>query len=236
MKFKEKIAIFNDKHGLTIDSKADEKLPVAFNIFKEEFGYQKSMEQMKSIDKDENPIPWFTYPAIEYLSQFDLKDKNIFEYGCGSSSLFWSKRAKSVTSVEHNIKWIGKLAENKPENLTIRHIMYKNEYEQAVLMEDIKFDIIVIDGNFARENCATHAIKALKSGGMIIFDNSERCNDREDYKEATQILRDANLIQIDFFGFGPIKEYTWCTSVFLTRDFNFKNSNPTQPTIGVGNI
>lgn len=236
MKFKEKINIFNERHNLTIDSTAAEKLPVAFNVFKQEFGYQNSMEQMKSIDVNENPIPWFTYPAIEYLSQFDLSQKDIFEYGCGSSSLFWCKRANSVTSVEHNIKWIGKLAPNKPDNLKIRHIMYKSQYEQAILMEDIKFDIIVIDGNFARENCATHAIKALKPGGMIIFDNSERCNDRDDYKEATKILRDANLIQIDFFGFGPIKEYTWCTSVFLSRDFDFKTTSKTQPTIGIGNI
>ncbi len=114
--------------------------------------------------------------------------------------------------------------------------MYKDPYEKAVLNEEKDFDIIVIDGNFARENCATHAIKKLKPSGMIIFDNSERCNDRDDYKEATKILRDANLIQIDFFGFGPIKEYTWCTSIFLSRDFNFTTTNPTQPSIGIGNI
>ena len=51
------------------------------------------------------PIPWFTYPAIDYIRQLDLSEKTIFEWGAGFSTLFWSSRAKSVISVETDPLW-----------------------------------------------------------------------------------------------------------------------------------
>jgi hypothetical protein len=33
------------------------------------------------------------------------------------------------------------------------------------------------------------------------------------------------MIQVDFFGFGPINDYTWTTSIFFSRDFDFKPIN-----------
>ena len=115
-------------------------------------------------------------------------------------------------------------------------MVHKEKYEKAILDEEKDFDIIVIDGNFRRNHCAKHAIQKLKKNGMIIFDNSERVPEREDYAEATQFLRDNNLIQIDFFGFGPIKEYTWCTSIFVTRDFKFPLKANHQPYRALGNL
>ena len=74
-------------------------------MWQQEFGIERSIDEEVCEDRDGNPIPWYTYPAIEYLAQFDYSDKKIFEYGCGNSSLFWAARAESVTSIEDNPEW-----------------------------------------------------------------------------------------------------------------------------------
>ena len=39
------------------------------------------------VNENNEPIPWFTYPSIQYLDQLDLSEKTIFEWGSGNSSL-----------------------------------------------------------------------------------------------------------------------------------------------------
>ena len=60
-----------------------EKFKIFIDMWREEFAIERSIDEKICLDKDGNPIPWYTYPAIEYLSQFDYSDKEIFEYGCG---------------------------------------------------------------------------------------------------------------------------------------------------------
>ena len=79
-----------------------EKFKVFIDMWREEFAIERSIDEKVCLDKNDNPIPWYTYPAIEYLSQFDYTDKQIFEFGCGFSSLFWAKRAEKVISIEHS--------------------------------------------------------------------------------------------------------------------------------------
>ena len=33
-------------------------------------------------------MPWYTYPVIEYLQQFDFSKLTVFEYGSGNSSCY----------------------------------------------------------------------------------------------------------------------------------------------------
>ena len=54
------------------------------------------------VDGQNNPIPWYTYPAIEFLSTIVRKEWRVLEYGCGYSTLFWKAHVKQVVSVEHN--------------------------------------------------------------------------------------------------------------------------------------
>ncbi|HAJ60075.1 MAG TPA: hypothetical protein DCP31_13100, partial [Cyanobacteria bacterium UBA8543] len=91
-----------------------ERLLKTIDIVEFEYGHFLSCEQQMCVDKSGNPIPWYTYPAIEYLNQLDFTDKKIYEYGSGNSSLFWAKRAKYVTSVENNQDWYS-LIKNKQE-------------------------------------------------------------------------------------------------------------------------
>ena len=188
------------------------------------------------MDKDGNPIPWYTYPAIEYLSQFDYSDKQVLEFGCGFSSLFWAKRAKQVTSIEDNLNWFDKWKKefNEP-NLDIRWRDEGEIYEAAAFEDDIKYDVIVVDGK-RRADCARTALSCLNKGGMIILDDSDRINTSEEYVKAVNELKKGNLIQVDFYGFCPMNNYTKTTSLFLSRDFDFKSLYIVQPINGLGNL
>ena len=39
-------------------------------IWQNDFAIERSMDEQVCTDKDGNALPWYTYPAIEYLSQF----------------------------------------------------------------------------------------------------------------------------------------------------------------------
>jgi len=108
-------------------------------------------------------------------------------------------------------------------------------YENAIFEDDKKYDVIVVDGK-RRAECAAAAVKALKDGGMIILDDSDRINTSEEYVNAVAALRKADLIQVDFYGFCPMNNYTKTTSLFLSRDFNFESLYKVQPINGWGNL
>lgn len=205
-------------------------------IWQNDFAIERSMDENVCADKDGNPLPWYTYPAIEYLSQFDYSHKTIFEFGCGYSSLFWAKRAKQVTSVEDNEQWFQKW--NSDDGFKDVNLLFYPEgadYYQAILKENAKYDVIVIDGK-CRARCAECAVKALQKGGIIILDDSDRVNTSQEYVEAIQTLKKANLLQVDFYGFCPLNNYTKTTSLFLSRDFDFATLEKVQPVNGIGNL
>lgn len=201
------------------------KLLKNFKVLAIDLGQWQSIKKEIPIDKENNPIPWYTYPAIEYLKQLDFTNKTIFEWGSGYSSLFWAKRAKEVVSVESDKKWFNIINKNKFNNLKIIFCEKKDDYIKAIINQNKKFDVIVIDGEY-RYECAKNAIKCLADGGMIILDNSDW------FPKTIEILRSYGLIQIDFNGFGPINNYTWTTSIFLSKNFNFKINQP-QPIGGL---
>ena len=205
-------------------------------IWQNDFAIERSMDENICADKDGNPLPWYTYPAIEYLTQFDYSNKTIFEFGCGYSSLFWARRAKAVTSVEDNKEWFQKWQDDQRFS-DVNLLFYPEgaKYYQSILEDNAQYDVIVIDGKF-RAQCAQCAIKALQKGGMIILDDSDRVNTSQEYIDAIQTLKNAGLIQVDFYGFCPLNNYTKTTSLFLSRDFNFATLEKIQPVNGIGNL
>jgi hypothetical protein len=171
-------------------------------------GQLKSFWSRKSVDAEGRPLPWMTYPAIEYLKQFDLSDKHVFEYGSGSSSLFWAGRAKSVIAVELNAEWYRFVNSMRPDNLELLLASDKESYVSSLSRYGRNFDLIVIDGAW-RNACAVIAHKFLNESGMIIIDNSDRHYSGSDY------LRAQGFFQIDFNGFSPINDYGSTTSLFI---------------------
>ncbi len=80
-------------------------------------GWFRSLDEKRPVDKDGNPIPWFTYPAIEFLKERLTKEMTVFEYGSGSSTLFFAERVKEIISVETNKEWFNKIVNKLPSKL-----------------------------------------------------------------------------------------------------------------------
>jgi hypothetical protein len=194
-------------------------------ILENEYGHAKSREKKQCLNKTEHPLPWFTYPAIEYLQQLNLKDKVILEWGTGNSSLFFSERAETICSIEHNLDWHHKILSL---NIFNQNLQYREEAKYVEAIKDFhqRFDIIVIDG-ILREKCAAISLEYIKDDGLIILDNSDRDPQIAEY------FRENNLIEVDMHGFGPINDYTWTTSFFFMRNFNFRPLG-NQPVIPIG--
>lgn len=199
-----------------------------FKILAVDFGQWRSIKENIPIDKEGNPIPWYTYPAIEYLKRLNVSDKTIFEWGSGNSSLFWAKRAKEVVSIEHDKKWFNMVNRDKLDNQKIIFLEEKSDYVEVILSQNKRFDIIVVDGRH-RYECSKNAVRCLSECGLIILDNSDW------YPKTASLLRDHGLHQIDFSGFGPSGWNAWATSVFFTRgSFNsFRFTQPLQPVGGI---
>lgn len=194
-----------------------------------QFGQYKSMWRWSCVDRAGNPIPWYTYPATEYLKQLDLSDKTVFEYGSGNSTLFWAARARKVVSIENDRTWFDKIRTQAPSN--VEYILRDEEaaYLDAIDAYPHSFDIIVIDGSY-RFECAKKALCKLSKGGFIILDNSDWMED------TTELLRAADLIEVDMSGFGPINGYTWTTSFFLSRDVQLRPAQKRQPQHSIGSV
>jgi hypothetical protein len=191
-----------------------------FKILAVEYGQFGTIRNWTCTDKNGEPIPWFTYPTIEYLNHLDLSECSVFEYGMGYSTLYWLRKTNKVFSIEHDENWYNKIMKLSLNNekLTCYLCKKENEYVSALEKFNHFFDIIVIDGRWRRK-CAKSAVRHIKSfgGGMLIFDNSDW------YPNTINFLRDElKWIEIDFAGFGPINSYTWVTTIFINPEYRLK--------------
>ena len=111
-------------------------------------GWFNSFKSSKPVDKEGTPIPWFSYPAVEFLSARIRKEMKVFEFGSGNSTLFFSRRVNQVISIEHNKEWYDKISKQSPPNSKIIYAKseHSNEYLHALKMSNQKFDIIIVYG------------------------------------------------------------------------------------------
>lgn len=165
-----------------------------------EVGWINSFLDRRPVDENNQPLPWFTYPIIEFLNERLSNEMTLFEYGGGNSTLYLSRLVKNVTTVEHNEEWFKHLQSNCPDNCTLiyRELEYGGAY--ATTSQDSKkvYNIIIVDGR-DRVNCAQQAIDALSENGVIIFDDFER----ERYQNASVFLDEHGFKQLNFWGFKP---------------------------------
>lgn len=179
--------------------------------------WKKSFIEGFSQDGNGSALPWMSYPAIEFLKNNLTKNHEIFEFGCGASTLFFAKRVKKITGLETNQQWLtitqGLLSDQEKEKIEF-HLMpdglQNNAYENFAKNCGKKFDFIIID-SLKRFESAKNSITALKPNGTIILDDSERLN----YKKIFDFFAQNNFQKQDFFGIAPaqlrIKNTTFFT-------------------------
>ena len=68
-------------------------------------------------------LPWMTFSVIDFLSSISNPTMKVFEYGSGSSTLFWAKRVAEVVSVEHDSLWKTNVQDQlNAQNITNVHL------------------------------------------------------------------------------------------------------------------
>lgn len=196
-----------------------------WSIVSDQLGWKNSFLQGRPVDGSGQPIPWYTYPAIEFLRSLDLASSRVFEYGCGNSSIFWASRAKEVFAVENDVQWANTVRALAVPHLTILEATDKRPYVDAPLAVGGEFDIVIVDGRHRRA-CAAVACRIVSERGMIIFDNADW------YPDACADIRALGWFQIDFSGLGPINPYAWTTAAFVKSPVQFPHNGAISPTGG----
>ena len=231
------------RHSLFLDEASPEQLNTclrAWRVCKREYGYLGSLIARQCLDRDAEPIPWYTYPAIEQLAKWDFSDCDVLEYGCGNSTLWWAKRARSVTSVESSPEWFETISSRVPENckLILRPVANPErprpeELERYVQTADSlgMFDVIVVDGVNTpglREQCAERGLRHFRTGGLLVLDNS-------DWLPLTcRKMRERGFLEFDYSGLGPLNDFAETTSLFVRGDFRIKPNSSIHPGYALG--
>lgn len=195
-------------------------------ILGEEMGFKAAADTDQARFADGAPAPLFSYGSIEYLDGLDLSGYDLLELGGGLSTDFWSARVKSVTTLETNPQWAAQLRARNPEAKI--ETIQASKIAQRIRAFERTFDIIIIDADANRYQCARAAVEKLAPSGFAILDNSEW------HPNASKVLRDADLIEIDFHDFKPCHFYRTTTSLYLGRQFRPVPKGDRLPALPIG--
>jgi hypothetical protein len=185
----------------------------------------------KSVKSGKSPLqagtPWMTFEAIDFLNKNIHKEMVVFEYGSGGSSIYFSKHAKQVYSVEHDREWFP-LVQRTIADLQITN--WEGAFIQPELDVEVKStpdandystsDPKLVGYNFesyvrsidkfpsqyfdliaidgrARPACIKHSIAKLKRNGYMLLDNAERYW----YEDAiNKYLSKDFIVEVDAYG------------------------------------
>lgn len=180
-------------------------------------GNGTAIEKGLPLDSVGDPIPWFSYPAIEQLKRWDISEWLVFEYGCGYSTFFFSSSAKSVDGVESHRDWFEYLKNTVTKDVEIEFADDLKEYSESIHRKNLRYDLVVLDAHPTyRENCTVHALNRVHDNGLIILDDSTK------YPDAANTLEEAGLTRIDYSGISPNEYHVQTTSFFLKPNFKPK--------------
>ena len=167
--------------------------------------------------------PWVCYDAKSWLDRRLIPKLRLFEWGSGSSTLYFASIGCHVTSVEHDGEWAnwvqrelnsrslqdrvdllfvppdpqpiaGDSVSGHPDYLGISFSAYVDAIKGEV------YDGIIIDGR-ARSACLNEATKHIHSRGFIFLDDSQRSR----YQMALSKARESGFQSTNFSGLAPGK-------------------------------
>jgi len=150
--------------------------------------------------------PWSNYNFIDCLDKTLKKNDFVLEFGCGGSTLFFSKRVKSITSIEHDKNWADSVRKLAGSNCKV---LLKSEKDYLKI--DGKYDIIFIDG-IRRLDCAKKSLSLIKKGGRIIVDDA---NFEQKGILPCKFFDKKGLKSVSFFGIKSNDFNVWETRVYF---------------------
>lgn len=184
----------------------------------ESTGWLRSAIARRPMDSEGRPIPWLSYPFIDFISGRLNDGMLVVEFGAGNSTLFFASKVKRVFSVESNELWVKDLAPQLPNNAEVSYQSYNPadsmQYVTAADSQLAFADIVLVDGPETSETLK-HVAKAIGPKGVIALDNA----DREQYQESASSLLMMGYRRLDFVGMCPGAARKSVTALFY-RDGN----------------
>jgi len=117
--------------------------------------------------------------ASQVLDKWDFSSKSVFECGGGFSTIWWASKAKHVTTVDDEERFLCSI-----EASLLRHQTPARKFSLVVAngtspcksylqSTDSTFDVIIVDGEPEHTRCDAlrESIHHLNNGGVIIADN-----------------------------------------------------------------
>jgi hypothetical protein len=196
------------------------------------------LKTQKNNDKIHDML-WVPFNCQDWIDSHVSRDTVAFEWGSGSSTLYFSKRINHLTSIEHNKEWYSKVSgalsdssikncnyrliepevadeKTKKENNTRYLSLEKGKenltfkkYCQSIRDYHDNYFDFISIDGRARTSCFAEAIDKLKHGGIMMLDDSQRTRYRECF------LQTKKWQKINFFGFGPFASELWQTTIFI---------------------
>lgn len=124
--------------------------------------------------------PWLTDKAKVFLEEWFKVKKNprILEFGAGGSTVWFSKRTKNLTTIESQPDWHSDVKANLESqqdcNKVDLRLIPEEYYNICNTFEDNSFDLILVDARY-RVKCIEKCRRLVKSGGILMLDNADRC-------------------------------------------------------------
>lgn len=139
-------------------------------------------------------IPWISYTSLRMIKSFLNKKSRVLEFGSGMSTIWYSKYAGQVYSVEDNYQWYEKneqiIASEGINNIDYRYLENEDEYSNFMSHDKTGFDLIMIDGSH-RSKCVASSLNLLRPDGIFYLDNSDNHSGPEggDTRIAEKLIR-----------------------------------------------
>ena len=194
-------------------------------MFSYNSGHFQSTLKRFPVSKYGEPIPWYSYPCVDFLRHRPFQERIVLEFGGGQSTLWWATRARNVVTVEEDGNWLARLAKKVPSNVDLYHIpsVDRNACVDSVVAmlgdrPESAYDVIVIDGLW-RFELIDVALRSLTSDGMIICDDADGYGFRDGFAGS-------GLSRVDFYGHVPGGAFPHVTSIFFPpASFAFQASH-----------
>lgn len=120
-------------------------------------------------------LPWYTKSFLDELVTWELRDKVVFEYGAGASTVWYMDKGATVISFDSNKDYVDEIYKAIARNSYKGMIYVLSNKENVIVQAGTRgtFDIAIIDCDPIqwRDACVQPALDCLKPGGKLIIDN-----------------------------------------------------------------
>jgi len=130
--------------------------------------------------------PWLTVDAVAFLERWLEPQHEGFEWGSGRSTVWFARRVRHLTSIEHNPVWHDRVVQSLSDQQVSSRVRYRcicveesaaksdHEYVQAIAeIPDGFLDFCLVDGVASlRAACALACLPKIRPGGIVIVDNA----------------------------------------------------------------